>query len=153
MKKGFTLMELVIVIIILGILSTVGFRQYGLTIEKARSAEARISLGAMRSEAYEFYLRNNNILTGFDDAAAGIGTTGDLLPGPAAANCRASHYFFYDAGSPSGASVAFTATRCITAAPAVPGGKPPAGAAADTVVLTSNVSSGSDAWTGTGVYK
>ena len=49
MKKGFTLLELIIVIIILGILATIGVSQYQGTIEKGREAEARSILGSMRT--------------------------------------------------------------------------------------------------------
>jgi len=40
-RKGFTLLELIVVIIILGILASLGFSQYIKMVEKGRSAEAR----------------------------------------------------------------------------------------------------------------
>jgi len=48
MKKGFTLLELIIVIIIVGILATLGFVQYASVIERGRFAEARANLGTLR---------------------------------------------------------------------------------------------------------
>lgn len=148
MKKGFTLMELVIVIIILGILVTLGFRQYTVTIEKARGAEARVGLGSVRVEAYEFYLRNNNTLTptsgNFDNAAGGIGATVGLLPNP----CQTSHYFSYNITIVAATSFTAAATRCGAGA-----GKPPSGNTADTITLTSDMASGADTWGGTGVFR
>lgn len=45
MKKGFTLLELIIVIIIIGILATLGLTQYARMVERGRGAEARQLLG------------------------------------------------------------------------------------------------------------
>jgi len=47
MKKAFTLVELLIVVIIIGILATIAVPQYHKMIEKARSAEACNMLGAI----------------------------------------------------------------------------------------------------------
>ncbi|MDD5130223.1 MAG: prepilin-type N-terminal cleavage/methylation domain-containing protein, partial [Candidatus Omnitrophica bacterium] len=45
MKKGFTLVELIIVVIIVGILASIGLTQYNKVVEKSRAAEARMILG------------------------------------------------------------------------------------------------------------
>ena len=47
--KGFTLLELIIVIIIVGVLATLGFTQYGAMIEKSRGGEARQTISTLRS--------------------------------------------------------------------------------------------------------
>ena len=54
MKKGFTLLELIVVVIIVGVLGSLGFAQYTKVVEKSRTAEAKAILGALRSaqEAY-----------------------------------------------------------------------------------------------------
>ncbi|MHB8158241.1 MAG: prepilin-type N-terminal cleavage/methylation domain-containing protein [Desulfocucumaceae bacterium] len=48
LSRSFTLIELIVVIIIVGILAAVGISQYSLTVEKARTAEAKVRIGAMR---------------------------------------------------------------------------------------------------------
>ena len=48
-RKGFTLLELVVVVIILGILATLGFTQYTKMVEKGRTAEAKMILGQIRT--------------------------------------------------------------------------------------------------------
>lgn len=94
MKKAFTLIELIVVIIIVGILAAVGISQYSKTTEKGRGAEARQILGHMRKVAYEYYLQNGTV-TGISNSDLDIGTGSNQLPGPNQAQCRNTHYFIY----------------------------------------------------------
>ncbi len=62
MHKGFTLVELMIVVIVIGILSTIGVPQFAITQERALDREAISTLGiiwaaerAYRMEEEEFY--------------------------------------------------------------------------------------------------
>lgn len=57
-RKGFTLVELAIVIAILGILAVVAIPKYQGMVEEARSAEARAQLGTVRSAIAISYAKN-----------------------------------------------------------------------------------------------
>lgn len=73
MKKGFTLMELIVVVIIVGILAMVGLPQFFNVAERGRAAEAISVLGSVRSaetryraeDASQNYLTDANC-TGLD---------------------------------------------------------------------------------------
>jgi prepilin-type N-terminal cleavage/methylation domain-containing protein len=83
MEKGFTLLELIIIIIIVGILATLGFTTYTNQIEYSRTAEARAKISFMRKLAYEYYLKNGSI-----DSM----TSSDLGMNTA---CQSTDYFSY----------------------------------------------------------
>ncbi len=55
MPRGFTLVELLIVVAIIGVLSTIGVPTYRKMIEKARQAEAKQALGAIHSVQRGFF--------------------------------------------------------------------------------------------------
>ena len=97
MKKGFTLLELIVVIIIIGILATLGFTQYTMVIEKGRTAEAKALLGELRTAEVAYNMEN--------------GTYGAIssIPVGAPTACTATHYFSYTAAANQSLA---TATRC-----------------------------------------
>ncbi|MBU1727432.1 MAG: prepilin-type N-terminal cleavage/methylation domain-containing protein [Candidatus Omnitrophica bacterium] len=133
-RKGFTLLELLVVIIIVGVLATLGFQQYARVIEKSRGAEARAVLGSIRTSAAGHYLEHR-ALTGFNDDNAGIGAAADQIPSA----CRGSNYFSYGVNA-TGDTLTGTATRCTAS------GKTPDASTAFTLTLTSDFATGSDAW-------
>ncbi len=55
---GFTLVELMIVVAVLGILAAAGIMKYGNMLRKSREANARGSLGALRSALSIYYSDN-----------------------------------------------------------------------------------------------
>ncbi len=146
MRKAFTLLELIIVVIIIAILATLAFVQYQNMVERSRGAEARSVLGSIRKQAQGYYIQYGTI-AGFNYVLAGIGRAGDQIPGPTAADCRDSNYFYFNppVTSPDGTGARFTGTRCTS------GGKEPQGTGL-TIFLDSNFSSGEDSWGGTGNY-
>ncbi|MBU0549165.1 MAG: type II secretion system GspH family protein, partial [Candidatus Omnitrophica bacterium] len=78
--KGFTLLELMIVIIILGVLATLGVMQYQAAIEKSRGAEARQVIGQLRSHCAALYMANGNT-TGCTVGNLGISSAATIEDG------------------------------------------------------------------------
>ncbi len=145
MKRGFTLIELIVVIIIVGILAAIGINQYSKTVEKGRGAEARMNIGYIRKLVYEYWLQNGT-LTGITYSDLNVGSSSDKIPGDYSSTCRSTYYFWYMVYGVTTTSLNIKATRCTS------GGKTPQGVAANTLVLTSDVSTGVDTWGGTGGY-
>lgn len=139
MRKGFTLLELIIVIIIIGILATLGLTQYGRMVEKSRGAEAKGILGDLRKLAAGYYLEKGTV-TGFDASAAGIGTSSEQIP----SSCgQTTHYFAYSIIAASGTTLTTQATRCTTGTGKAPG----VSTGGRFLQLTTIFPGGTDTWT------
>ena len=66
-KKGFTLLEVLIVVIIIGILVAIALPQYTTTLEKAKSAEAATNVGNIRTALDRYWYQNGSISTTISD--------------------------------------------------------------------------------------
>ena len=142
MKKGFTLLELMIVIIILGVLATLGVLQYQSAIEKTRGAEARQILGQLRTQCAAIYMADGNT-TNCSVGNLRIGTDTDMIPSA----CRVTHYFAYTAINQGGSTITFQSSRCTA------GGKSPNSPTAGLgLQLAIDYATGSDTWTSVGGY-
>jgi prepilin-type N-terminal cleavage/methylation domain-containing protein len=132
--NGFTLLELMIVIIIVGVLATLGVTQYSAAIEKSRGAEAKMVISQLRSMCGATQMSD-------------ISTAACAVPAGVPTSCTNTNYFSYGiSGTATTTTAIFTATRCIAS------GKSPNGAAANTLILTTVYTTGSDTWSGTGGY-
>jgi prepilin-type N-terminal cleavage/methylation domain-containing protein len=139
MKRGFTLLELIVVVIIIGILATLAIVQYGRAIERARGAEARQILGAIRINAADIYENNDNSCAKCTATNVGIGSD---YP----ANCtQTTNYFSYGIRPVDTRGFIAIATRCSA------GGKPPVGPAGASLTLTTDFDAGTDTWTSSGI--
>jgi len=76
MKKGFTLMELLVVVIIVGILAAIGLPQFFKVAEKGRAAEGVTALGAMRNAQLRFAATDASALTTDDRTKLDVSFTG-----------------------------------------------------------------------------
>ena len=122
MRKGFTLLELIVVIIIIGILGTLGFTQYTRVIEKGRTAEAKSALGSLRTQQIAYFQEKGV----YASITAATDELGSGLPGVAPACTNVSYYFGYGCSSGTGTC---SAVRCTG------GGKPPQAGGSYTINL------------------
>lgn len=77
LNKGFTLIELMITVAILGVLSAIAIPAYNGYITTAKMSEAHNNLAAIRLAQEEFFLENNRYFAGAD--ADAIKTDSDNL--------------------------------------------------------------------------
>jgi len=68
-NQAFTLLEVLIVVIIIGILAAIALPQYVNTIEKARSAEATSNIGALRSSVERYWYEQSALAASYTPAA------------------------------------------------------------------------------------
>jgi len=100
MKKGFTLLEIIVVLIIIGIIATLGFVQYMRVIEKGRQAEAKTNLSTIRTMAMTYFEENSV----YPDATY-LNTVLNLPT----TNCDTKFYYHYAIDGTTGAA---SAIRC-----------------------------------------
>ena len=118
-KKGFTVLELMIVIVILGILATLGLMKYQDAIKKAHDAEAKQILGRLRIQCAAIWMnKNDTTFCTIDELglSSSMESEAGKLPGE---YCWGTHFFRYSISDSSEDAITFTATRCSS------GGKDP----------------------------
>ncbi len=128
--KGFTLLELLMVVIIVGVLASLALPQYAGFVEKARAAEATATIGAIKNAQALYKLENGNYSSVLADLGMGsVPTSGD------------AQYWTYGTAGTAGTSYTITATRS---------GKKAAGHTGETIILTwTDANTPPEAWSGT----
>ena len=96
-RKGFTLVELAVVIVIIGVLAAFGVPQFLKSVERSKAAEAFNYLSAVRS-AQERYLAKEG---GYADSATSTAWTSIKLRRSTLTSARLPHVHT-NASSPSG---------------------------------------------------
>lgn len=76
MRKGFTLLELLIVVIIVGILAAIAVPQFFKVAERARATELVNILGAVRSAQMRYYSLHTSFATTIADLDLDVPTYG-----------------------------------------------------------------------------
>ncbi len=74
-RKGFTLVELMIVVIVVGVLAAVAIPMYQLAAERSKATEASAGLGAVRSAMRVYFAEHRSYANAsfIDDAAVTVG--------------------------------------------------------------------------------
>lgn len=138
-NRGFTLLELIVVIIIIGILVSLGIANYGSVIEKSRGVEAKTHIGSLKSLGIASVVEFNSVTPAEILTAAGCPST----------SCDLAHFFRYAISyAPATFILNMTATRCNGTGNNI--GKIPHRAAGGTITLLTNTSSANatNTWAG-----
>lgn len=113
MKKGFTLMELLVVVLIVGILSAVALPQYEKAVEKSRSAEALSLLKSIHQAQKIYFMQTGTHTSKLDDLDITFSGAADHDMGSGITG-KKTKYFVYYTNFDSNGSTGLAARRLNT---------------------------------------
>jgi type IV pilus assembly protein PilE len=99
-QRGFTLIELMVVVVVIGILAAIGYPSYTDYIRRGKVAEATSTLSDVRNKMETFYLDNRTY----------VGSDAANLPCNATVLNTGKKYFTYDCATPAPTAGAYTIT-------------------------------------------
>ncbi len=104
-KKGFTLLEILIVLVIVAVLAGLAIPSYQGAVEKSRSQEALASLGAVRASMTRYFALNNTYVGATFTCATPLDFNPNIAAGGQTLN------FTYALSNLGAATFTVTATR------------------------------------------
>ena len=104
--RGFTLIELMIVVAIVGLLAAVAYPSYNSSVLKGRRAQARAALAELLQQQ-ERYMTQRNCYLGFTTASGGVATASAPSPSTACGGVTASSVPFKTFSGDSAASAPY----------------------------------------------
>ncbi len=108
---GFTLLELLVVVIIVGILATVALPQFGRMIRRSRVAEAENIIGAVLTAELLYYQENNVFTAAYADLLVSTPTSANYTFAAPVVGGTAVHVVATGTGAAAGITVTGTTTN------------------------------------------
>lgn len=104
-KSGFTLLELVIVIIIIAVLLLVAFPNFMRMIERSRGSEAYVMIDAIKKAQTAYFIKEGEYENAEVDAATNTWATGTFIPLEVPEAVGSDYWEFHTADTGSGYNV------------------------------------------------